>query len=183
MAMSTVLVPPSRLAILKQLQSRIFQTSYNPKSTRTGAKYLRARLRGPSMLAYYPESFNIAQITRQYPELEIVNEDEEERLQDVLDRKKRGKGPPKKAKSKGCPILSFFRNTYAEYRQRKADVWAKSDNGFSTCLSIIFGSFVRSQKCNIYYSGKRPSASVAKIVLMVRFGAYTAECNRCESGT
>ena len=161
--MSTVFVPPSRLATLKQLQCRIFQTSYNPTSIRTGAKYLRARLRGPSMLAYYPQSFNIAQITRRYPELEIVNEDEEERLQDVFDRKKRGKGPPKKAKSKGCRILNFFRNTCAEsYRQRKADVWAKSDDDFSTCLCIIFGSFVRSQNCNNYYpeNGSLLSAAV-----------------------
>jgi len=52
------------------------------------------------MLAYYPQTFNIAEIARKYPDLEIVNEDEEERLQDVLERKKRGKGAPKKAKSK-----------------------------------------------------------------------------------
>jgi small subunit ribosomal protein S33 len=145
MAMSTVFVPPSRLATLKQLQSRIFQTSYNPKSIRTGAKYLRARLRGPSMLAYYPQSFDIAQITRRYSELDIVNEDEEERLQDVLDRKKRGKGPPKKAKSKGCRILNSLRIACTEpYRQRKADGWAKSDDDFSTCLSIIFNNFIHS---------------------------------------
>lgn len=69
---------------------------------------MRARLRGPSMLAYYPQSFDIAQIARRYPELEIVNEREIERLQDVLDRKRRGKGPPKKAKSKGSYTSSLF---------------------------------------------------------------------------
>ncbi|KAF8882169.1 mitochondrial ribosomal subunit S27-domain-containing protein [Gymnopilus junonius] len=92
-------VPPSRLQALKQLQCSIFQTSYNPQSLRTGAKYLRARLRGPSMVSYYPAHFNIPTIIRKYPELEMVDEDEEERLQDVQDRKKRGKGAPKKAKT------------------------------------------------------------------------------------
>ncbi|KAG5350766.1 hypothetical protein C0989_009356 [Termitomyces sp. Mn162] len=66
---------------------------------RTGAKYLRARLRGPSMLKYYPPVINIAQLARKYPELELVDEDEEQRLQDIEDRKKRGKGAPKKAKT------------------------------------------------------------------------------------
>jgi hypothetical protein len=107
-----IAVAPSRLAALKQLRCSIFQTSYNPQSLRTGAKYFRARLRGPSMLSYYPDSFNIAQIARKHPELELVNEDEEERLQDVLERKRRGKGPPKKAKNKGPSVsrsLSFAR--------------------------------------------------------------------------
>jgi small subunit ribosomal protein S33 len=109
--MSAIAVPPSRLAALKQLRCGLFQTSYNPKSLRTGAKYFRARLRGPSMLSYYPQSFNIPRIAAEYPDLEIVNDDEEERLQDVMDRRKRGKGPPKKAKTKGhcsrrCRLLA-----------------------------------------------------------------------------
>ncbi|RDB19315.1 Mitochondrial 37S ribosomal protein S27 [Hypsizygus marmoreus] len=93
-------VMPSRLAALTRLRCSIFQTSYNPTGVRTGAKYLRARLRGPSMLKYYPPEINLAQIARKYPELEIVDEVEEQRLQDVEDRKKRGKGAPKKAKTK-----------------------------------------------------------------------------------
>jgi len=52
------------------------------------------------MVGYYPDGFDIAQIMRQYPELELVDDDEEERLLDVLERKKRGKGAPKKAKTK-----------------------------------------------------------------------------------
>jgi hypothetical protein len=52
------------------------------------------------MVGYYPDGFDIAQIMRQYPELELVDDDEEERLMDVLERKKRGKGAPKKAKTK-----------------------------------------------------------------------------------
>ena len=37
----------------------------------------------------------------------MVDEDEEERLVDVLDRKKRGKGAPKKAKTKCESSLLF----------------------------------------------------------------------------
>ncbi|KAH9017664.1 hypothetical protein EDB84DRAFT_680629 [Lactarius hengduanensis] len=48
-------VAPSRLAALARLRSVIFQTSYNPTSQRTGAKYLKRRLRGPSMMDYYPQ--------------------------------------------------------------------------------------------------------------------------------
>ena len=94
-------VPPARLAALTKLRCSVLQTSYNPQSLRTGAKYLKARLRGPSMLSYYPQSFDMAQIIRQNPALELVDEDEEERVNDVLDRKKRGKGAPRKARSKG----------------------------------------------------------------------------------
>jgi len=91
-------VNPSRLAALNRLRCSIFQTSYNPTGQRTGAKYLRARLRGPSMIKYYPEKMDFARIIRENPELELVNHVERQRLADVADRKKRGKGAPKKAK-------------------------------------------------------------------------------------
>ncbi|TFK65340.1 hypothetical protein BDN72DRAFT_871842 [Pluteus cervinus] len=91
---------PSRLAALTRLRCSIFQTSYNPAGIRTGAKYLRARLRGPSVVKYYPQELNLAEIARKYPELEIVDEIEEQRLIDVEEKKKRGKGAPKKAKTK-----------------------------------------------------------------------------------
>lgn len=54
------------------------------------------------MVGYYPDAFNIPQILRQYKELEMVDDMEEERLVDVMERKKRGKGAPKKAKKKGA---------------------------------------------------------------------------------
>jgi hypothetical protein len=62
------------------------------------------------MATYYPESFDISAIARKYPELEIVNEEEVQRVQDTKDRRKRGKGPPKKIKSKGefSVLLSIF---------------------------------------------------------------------------
>lgn len=56
------------------------------------------------MVQYYPGVVNISAIARQYPELELVDEDEQQRLQDVADRRKRGKGAPKKAKDESMSI-------------------------------------------------------------------------------
>ena len=105
-------VAPSRLAALTRLRSVVFQTSYNPTSQRTGAKYLKRRLRGPAMVDYYPEQLSISLLNKQFEGLNLVDEAEEQRLQDVADKKKRGKGAPKKAKSAGLFILlpaSLFR--------------------------------------------------------------------------
>lgn len=101
MAAAAAAIRPMRLAALTRTRSSVFQTAYNPTSARTGAKYLRARLRGPSMVKYYTPEANIAQLIRQWPELEMINLAEDERLQDVEDKKKRGKGAPKKAREKG----------------------------------------------------------------------------------
>jgi small subunit ribosomal protein S33 len=98
-------VAPSRLAALTRLRSIIFQTSYNPTSQRTGAKYLKRRLRGPSMIEYYPNELSISAINKNFRGLDLVDEYEETRLQDVADKKKRGKGAPKKAKSAGSYIV------------------------------------------------------------------------------
>ncbi|CCM04570.1 uncharacterized protein FIBRA_06751 [Fibroporia radiculosa] len=93
-------VLPSRIAALTRLRCAIFQTSYNPTSVRTGAKYLRARLRGPSMVEYYPEEVTVAKFNRMFHgEWKIMNPDEENRLADIEAKKRRGKGAPKKAKS------------------------------------------------------------------------------------
>ena len=58
---------------------------------------------------YYPPTLSLSSIIRKYPELELVDAAEQQRLQDVEDKKKRGKGAPKKAKSKGLslPISSL----------------------------------------------------------------------------
>ncbi|KAF5372974.1 hypothetical protein D9758_001615 [Tetrapyrgos nigripes] len=116
------IVLPSRIAKLNRLRCTVFQTIYNPTSIRTGAKYLRARLRGPSMMDYYPPVLNLSKVAREYPELEIWNEDEEQRFRDVEDRKKRGKGAPKKARTKGM-VLHFYCMDLTHYvflRGRKA---------------------------------------------------------------
>ncbi|KAG8833260.1 hypothetical protein FRC17_011035 [Serendipita sp. 399] len=89
-----------RLMALKQLQCSIFSTTFNPTSARTGAKYLKGRLRGDAMVNYYPPNISISKINKMYPELELEDEEELQRLEDLAARKARGKGPPPKAKSK-----------------------------------------------------------------------------------
>ncbi|KIY45671.1 hypothetical protein FISHEDRAFT_49151 [Fistulina hepatica ATCC 64428] len=98
------LVQPARTQQLRRLRCDVFQTTYNPTGLRTGAKYLKKRLRGPSMVEYYPELFDLMKIRRQYPVLELMGQHESERFCDVEERKSRGKGTPKKNK-KGASII------------------------------------------------------------------------------
>lgn len=100
-------VVPSRLAALTRLRCEIFQTSYNPTSVRTGAKYLRARLRGPSMINYYPEELTVARFNRMAGDFKIQDWAEYQRLADVEEKKRRGKGVPKKAKTQGACRLVY----------------------------------------------------------------------------
>ena len=58
------------------------------------------------MVDYYPEQLSISLLNKQFEGLNLIDEAEEQRLQDVADKKKRGKGAPKKAKSAGLFILS-----------------------------------------------------------------------------
>ncbi|EJF56293.1 mitochondrial ribosomal subunit S27-domain-containing protein [Dichomitus squalens] len=92
-------IAPARLAALTRMRCEIFQTAYNPTSVRTGAKYLRARLRGPSMIQYYPDELSVARFNRMGGDFKIQDWDEYQRLSDVEEKKRRGKGAPKKAKS------------------------------------------------------------------------------------
>lgn len=106
-------VAPSRIAALQQLRCAILGTSYNPTSRRTGAKYLRARLRGPSMVGYYPIKVKFStwnNFFKNEPDMWMVDEDENQRLVDVHERRLRGKGAPKKAKTKGVlpPVLNWW---------------------------------------------------------------------------
>ncbi|KAI5117407.1 hypothetical protein M0805_004629 [Coniferiporia weirii] len=93
---------PRVLTALKRLRCSIFQTTYNPNSLRTGAKYLRARLRGPSLVEYYPprEEMSIGQLNKAYPGWNLVDIHEVRRNIDIQEHKDRGKGAPKKAKTK-----------------------------------------------------------------------------------
>jgi len=52
------------------------------------------------MITYYPQTLSIAAIMREAPELGLVDLQEKQRLQDVADKKARGKGPPKKITKK-----------------------------------------------------------------------------------
>ena len=92
-------VPPRLLRSLERLRCSIFQTMYNPESKRTGAKYLKARLRGPSMVEYYPERYpSIGDLNRTYPGWNLVDIHEVRRNISIQEHKDRGKGAPKKAK-------------------------------------------------------------------------------------
>ena len=54
-------------AVLSELRSGIFGTAHNPNNARTGAKYLRRRLRGPSAVAYYPRQLTLATLNAETP--------------------------------------------------------------------------------------------------------------------
>ncbi|KAL5533487.1 RSM27 [Sanghuangporus sanghuang] len=94
-------VAPKLLKSLARLRCSIFQTTFNPTSRRTGAKYLKARLRGPSMVQYYPErSPSIGDLNKMYPGWNLVDVHEVRRNISIQEHKDRGKGAPKKAKNK-----------------------------------------------------------------------------------
>lgn len=110
----------ARLLEVEKLHCDIFQTSFNPTSVRTGAKYLRGRLRGPSMVDYYPPVLSIPRLNniiardaKLFKELDpaglepvyFADEAEEQRLADVASLKARGKGKPKKARTAGVYFL------------------------------------------------------------------------------
>lgn len=61
------------------------------------------------MMEYYPKTISLNQIAKEFPGLGIVDEDEEQRLMDVEDKKRRGKGTPKKAKRKGARVPALSR--------------------------------------------------------------------------
>ncbi|KAF3940724.1 hypothetical protein ABW19_dt0204026 [Dactylella cylindrospora] len=67
-----------------QVSCRVFNTTFNPTGERTGNKVLRERLKGPSMMEYYPkQQFSVAQFMRGFPDLWMSDEKEEYRVQKV----------------------------------------------------------------------------------------------------
>ena len=85
---------------LIQMQCRIFNTIYNPTAQRLGNKVLRQRLRGPSLAAYYPRRVaTFTSLQALYPDVEMYDQLEEERLEHIQIMKARGKGAPKKKKT------------------------------------------------------------------------------------
>ena len=137
-------VDPARLQALKQLQCSIFSTTYNPTNARNGAKYLKGRLRGPSMVRYYPPRITFKQIEKLLDgEFGVTDLAEQQRLEDVEERKQRGKGAPKKAKTKGTLLFSFVLSSEIENwpvdraLQRTADVPQRKGDKHS--LSLAFG--------------------------------------------
>ena len=65
-----------------QVQCRIYSTAYNPERLRTGNKILRQRLKGPSILEYYPRRVvTFKDLKKAYPDYEMWDEAEEDRLE------------------------------------------------------------------------------------------------------
>ncbi|KAF9575984.1 hypothetical protein EC968_000947 [Mortierella alpina] len=92
----------SKLTLLSKLSCAIFGNVYNPQGIRTGNKILRQRLVGPTINSYYPnvKQIKIREITRMAPEMNLIDQEEKTRLEDLAERKKRGKGPPKKGQGR-----------------------------------------------------------------------------------
>ncbi|ODQ77411.1 hypothetical protein BABINDRAFT_169274 [Babjeviella inositovora NRRL Y-12698] len=90
-----------RLAQLIKLSCGVFNEVYNPTQIRTGAKYLKRKLKGHVTGSYYtPNSFpSVYDLKKHFPkEIQhrfITNEDKY-KLHMTLARKRRGKGKPKK---------------------------------------------------------------------------------------
>lgn len=101
-AVKQILSAPSKdkLIQLRQLQCQVFKETYNPNNIRTGAKILRAPLRGQTLANYYgPSDFpSIAKVARSLstPDFTVINAPEVYRAERVEDLKRRGKGSPKK---------------------------------------------------------------------------------------
>ncbi|KAK3710588.1 hypothetical protein LTR37_010215 [Vermiconidia calcicola] len=90
-------VPRSRIVELMKVQSRIFNTVFNPTGARLGNKILRQRLRGPALAAYYPRRIaTFKDLKQAYPQWEMYDEKEEDRLEHLQIMKAKGKGAPKK---------------------------------------------------------------------------------------
>ncbi|EJU05850.1 hypothetical protein DACRYDRAFT_62542 [Dacryopinax primogenitus] len=90
----------TKMRQLARLRSTIFDTSYNPSSARTGAKYIRRRLLGPAMVRYYPQKIDMKLVKALAWDMDLLDPAEEERREDREMERRRGKGAPKKLKTK-----------------------------------------------------------------------------------
>ncbi|KAF9915776.1 hypothetical protein BX616_005382 [Lobosporangium transversale] len=100
--MSLTTQATNKLALLNKISCAIFGNVYNPQNIRTGNKILRQRLIGPTINSYYPnvKQIKLREITRMVPEMNLIDQTEKTRLEDLAERKKRGKGPPKKGQGR-----------------------------------------------------------------------------------
>ncbi|KAF8924287.1 mitochondrial ribosomal subunit S27-domain-containing protein [Dissophora ornata] len=101
MSLSTPAIT-SKLALLTKISTEIFGNIHNPQGVRAGNKILRQRLVGPTINAYYPnvKQIKLREITRMAPGMNLIDQGEKVRLEDLAERKKRGKGPPKKGQGR-----------------------------------------------------------------------------------
>lgn len=97
---NTMSVPKNRLMKLYEVSAKIFDQNFNAAGTRTGAKILAKRLKGPSVANYYgnPDFIKFKNLKTLFPDSEYIDEEEHYRLTKVEGKKRRGKGAPKKAK-------------------------------------------------------------------------------------
>jgi hypothetical protein len=110
---SSHLCPLTPLTLPSQVQCRIFNTVFNPTGQRLGTKILRQRLKGPALAAYYPRKVaTFRDLQKAYPEWEMYDEKEEDRLEHVQIMKAKGKGPPKKSKVK----IGMYNNIVLDVR-------------------------------------------------------------------
>lgn len=69
---------------VRKLTAKIFNTTFNPTGIRTGNKILRQRLKGPALAEYYPpRKATIKDMRRLWPDMDFVDEDEEQRVANV----------------------------------------------------------------------------------------------------
>ncbi|KAL8818760.1 MAG: hypothetical protein Q9191_007866 [Dirinaria sp. TL-2023a] len=94
-------VPRARILSLMEKQCLLFSTTFNPTQARTGNKVLRQRLKGPSVAAYYPRRLlTVKDVKAAYPGLKTWDPEELSRMEHVARMKLKGKGPPKKKRTK-----------------------------------------------------------------------------------
>ena len=93
-----------------QTQCRIFNTVFNPQNLRLGNKILRQRLKGSALASYYPPRFRVIQeMRRAYPDWQVFDEEETERVEKLERAKARGKGAPKKRRTKAGMLIMRLR--------------------------------------------------------------------------
>ncbi|KAI1820654.1 mitochondrial ribosomal subunit S27-domain-containing protein [Xylaria intraflava] len=95
-------VSRTRLLDFMKVQCQIFSATFNPDGIRMGNKVLRKRLRGPSLLKYYPpKGPTFDDLVSQFKDMDIVtwNEPEDDRQEHLAGRRQRGKGTPKKKRT------------------------------------------------------------------------------------
>ncbi|KAL1920642.1 mitochondrial 37S ribosomal protein mS33 [Calcarisporiella thermophila] len=96
---------PTRLAKLAELTASLFHNVYNPTGARTGNRILRERLKGPTFQKYYPPALiKFRDVKAAFPDMQLVDIYEEQRLEEIEKRRRRGKGAPKKGQGRRATI-------------------------------------------------------------------------------
>ena len=93
------------------------------------------------MIKYYPEEVNMSTFVKGFPDVGFVDLEEEQRLQDIIDKKKRGKGTPRKARTprkQGC-LLSTCRRSLTGARGYRGE---SQEQETTIDLSVALPPFV-----------------------------------------